>query len=232
MKGKILLIFVISLSFVTLQAGSDLDLNATIKVTDEIKIGKLENGLTYYIRKNEKPKNRAELRLVVNAGSVLEDDDQQGLAHFVEHMAFNGTEGFAKNELVDYLESIGVGFGPDINAYTSFDETVYQLQVPTDSTDIVKQAFQILEEWAHKVSFDDEEIDRERGVVIEEWRSGRGAMARMRDKQYPIMFHESRYAERLPIGKTEILKEFPYETLRRFYHKWYRPDLMAVVVCR
>jgi zinc protease len=201
----------------------------SLPVDTSITIGKLENGVKYYIRKNQKPENRAEIRLVINAGSILEDKDQQGLAHFVEHMAFNGTENFAKQELVNYLESIGMRFGPDLNAYTSFDETVYMLQIPADSSEIVKTAFQILEEWAHRVSFEDEEIDRERGVVIEEWRLGRGAEARMRDRQFPILFKNSRYAERLPIGEKAILDTFHSDTLRRFYRHWYRPDLMAVV---
>ncbi len=208
---------------------SELELNRPLPVDPQITIGKLENGFTYYIRENKKPENRAELRLAVNAGSVLEDDDQQGLAHFVEHMAFNGTKNFAKQEIVDYLESIGMRFGPDINAYTSFDETVYMLQVPTDSAEILETAFQILEEWAHNVTFDSTEIERERGVVVEEWRLGRGANARMLDKQLPILFHESRYAQRLPIGKKEILETAPREACTRFYENWYRPDLMAVV---
>ncbi|MFQ5650174.1 MAG: M16 family metallopeptidase [bacterium] len=194
-----------------------------------ITVGRLENGLTYYIRENHKPEARAELRLVVNAGSVLENDDQQGLAHFVEHMAFNGTENFAKHEIIDYLESIGMRFGPDINARTSFDETVYMLQVPTDDAEIVETGFQILQEWASHVSFEEAEIDKERGVVVEEWRLGRGAGARMRDKQFPILFKDSRYAQRLPIGKKEILESAPYDALLQFYRDWYRPDLMAVV---
>ncbi len=205
------------------------DLSKPLPVDPKITIGKLKNGLKYYIRENRKPENRAELRLAINAGSVLEDDDQQGLAHFVEHMAFNGTKNFAKQEIVDYLESIGMRFGPDINAYTSFDETVYILQVPTDSAAILEKAFQILEEWAHLVSFDPQEIDKERGVVIEEWRLGRGAEARMLDKQFPILFHDSQYAQRLPIGQKEILETAPYDALRRFYREWYRPDLMAVI---
>ena len=200
-----------------------------LPVDSKITIGKLNNGLTYYIRENKRPENRAELRLALNAGSILEDDDQQGLAHFVEHMAFNGTENFEKQEIVNYLESIGMRFGPDINAYTSFDETVYMLEIPTDSAEIVKTAFQILEEWAHRVSFEDEEIDKERGVVIEEWRSGRGAQMRMLDKQLPVLFKDSQYANRLPIGKKEILEGFDYDAARRFYRDWYRPDLMAVV---
>jgi zinc protease len=205
------------------------DLTHRLPVDEKIKVGKLENGLTYYVRVNKKPENRAELRLVVKTGSVLEDDDQQGLAHFAEHMAFNGTAHFEKQELVDYLESIGMRFGPDLNAYTSFDETVYILQIPTDTLQIVETAFQILEDWAHAVSFSDEEIEKERGVVIEEWRLGRGADARMRDKQLPVLLKNSRYAERLPIGKKEILETFDPEKLRRFYSDWYRPELMAVI---
>ena len=194
-----------------------------------VVVGKLDNGLTYLIRANDRPENRAELRLVVNAGSILEDDDQQGLAHMVEHMAFNGTANFEKQELVNYLESIGMAFGPEINAYTSFDETVYMLQIPTDDPGIMATAFQILEDWAHQVSFDPEEIDKERGVVVEEWRLGRGAGARMQDRQFPVLFQDSRYAERLPIGKVEILESFPPEAITRFYEDWYRPDLMAVI---
>lgn len=195
----------------------------------QVITGQLDNGLRYYIRPNSKPENRAELWLAVNAGSLQEDEDQRGLAHFVEHMAFNGTENFEKQELIDYLESIGMRFGPDINAFTSFDETVYTLTVPTDDEKILAQAFQILEDWAQGVSFEGEEIDKERGVVIEEWRLGRGAQARIRDKQFPVLFRESRYAERLPIGDLEVLESAPHEVFRRFYQEWYRPDLMAVI---
>jgi zinc protease len=201
----------------------------TLSVDPEVTIGILPNGITYYLRSNAEPKNRLELRLVVNAGSVLEEDDQQGLAHFLEHMAFNGTESFEKQELVDYLESIGMRFGPDLNAYTGFDETVYMLQLPTDSTDVVGTGMQILKEWAYSMTLAEEEIDRERGVIIEEWRLRRGADARIQDKQIPILFSGSKYAERLPIGKPEIIRETPAERLRRFYQSWYRPDLMAVV---
>jgi zinc protease len=191
--------------------------------------GRLPNGLSYYIRSHDEPRQRAELRLAVNAGSILEDDDQRGLAHFVEHMAFNGTASFAKQALVDYLESIGMRFGPDLNAYTSFDETVYMLTVPTDDPELLATGVKILSEWAARISFEDEEIDKERGVVIEEWRLGRGARARIFDKQAPVIFHDSRYAQRLPIGKKEIIESAPHDTLRRFYRDWYRPDLMAVV---
>ncbi len=200
-----------------------------LPVDPQVTVGTLENGLKYIIRVNRKPEKRAELRLAVNIGSVLEDEDQQGLAHLAEHMAFNGTEHFAKQELVDYLESIGMRFGPEVNAYTSFDETVYMLKVPTDSVEMVEQGFQILEDWAHGISFENEEIEKERGVVIEEWRLGRGAEARMRDKQFPVLFKDSRYAVRLPIGQKAVLDTFHYDTIRRFYADWYRPDLMAVI---
>ncbi len=191
--------------------------------------GVLKNGLTYYIRHNAKPEKRVELRLVVKAGSVLETDDQQGLAHLCEHMAFNGSKHFHKQELVSFLESIGMRFGADLNAYTSFDETVYMLQIPTDDEDVLDKGFYVLEDWAAHVTYDDEEIDKERGVVIEEWRLGRGAGQRMLDKQLPVILKGSRYAHRLPIGQKAVLDTFKHETLRRFYKTWYHPALMAVV---
>ncbi|MBN2274174.1 MAG: insulinase family protein [Bacteroidales bacterium] len=201
-----------------------------LPVDPDVRIGKLENGLTYYIRKNNKPENRVELRLAVNAGSVLEDDDQQGLAHFVEHMAFNGTKNFEKNELVHYLQSIGMKFGPEVNAYTGFDETVYRLTIPTDSAVFLQKGFQIMKDWAHNLLFDTTEINKERGVIMEEWRIGRGPDQRMQDKYFPVLFHNSKYAERLPIGKKEIIEGAPQSTIKRFYTDWYRPDLMAFVV--
>jgi zinc protease len=212
-----------------LPAAAQPDRQSLLPVDPAVTVGTLPNGLRYYIRENAEPRARAELRLVVKAGSVLEDEDQLGLAHFVEHMAFNGTEHFEKQELVDYLEGIGMRFGPDLNAYTSFDETVYMLMVPTDSAELVATAFQILEDWGHGQTFDRVEIDKERGVIVEEWRLGRGANARIRDQQFPVLFQGSRYAERLPIGKPEIVEGFDYEILERFYHDWYRPDLMAVI---
>jgi zinc protease len=194
-----------------------------------LTVGRLPNGLTYYVRKNARPEKRAELRLVVNAGSVLEDPDQLGLAHFTEHMAFNGTTHFAKQQLVDYIEAIGMRFGADLNASTSFDETIYQLLVPTDSAHLLAKGLQILEDWAHGLTFDSTEIRKERGVVIEEWRLGQGAQTRMLRKQFPILFRGSRYAERLPIGTKESLEQFDPAALVRFYRDWYRPDLMAVI---
>jgi zinc protease len=206
------------------------NLNQKIPVDPQIRIGKLDNGLTYYIRKNTKPEKRAEMRLAVNAGSVLEDDDQQGLAHFVEHMAFNGTKNFPKNDLVKYLQSVGMQFGPEINAYTSFDETVFMLTLPTDSAHILEKGYQIMEDWAHNLSFDDGEIDKERGVIVEEWRLGRGPFQRMRDKYIPVIFKGSKYAERLPIGKKEIIEGAPHDKIRQFYNDWYRPDLIAFII--
>jgi predicted Zn-dependent peptidase len=204
-------------------------LNAPIPFDSQVTTGQFSNGLRYYIRKNKKPEQRAELRLVVNAGSILEETDQRGLAHFVEHMAFNGTKHFPKQETVKFLESIGMRFGPSVNAFTSFDETVYMLEVPTDKPDVLDKAFLILEDWAHNVSFDAAEIDKERGVITEEWRLRRGAGARMQDKQFPILFKGSRYAERLPIGDMEVVQSFKHERLKKFYEDWYRPELMAVV---
>ena len=195
-----------------------------------IKIGKLDNGLTYYIRVNKKPEHRAELRMAVKAGSMQEDEDQQGLAHFVEHMAFNGSAHFSKNELVNYLETVGSRFGPDLNAYTSFDETVYMLQVRTDVKDQFDKGMLILRDWADGISFEDEEIDKERGVVVSEWRSGLSPEQRMNQQSLPMVYYKSRYAERLPIGDPEIVKHAPYDATRRFYKDWYRPDLMAIVV--
>ncbi len=192
--------------------------------------GQLDNGLRYFIRNNPKPEGRVELRLVVNAGSILEADDQQGLAHFLEHSAFNGTQNFEKNALVDFLESLGVAFGPDLNAYTSFDETVYKLKVPTEDPEVVERAFVILADWAGGITNSDKALSDERGVIIEEWRGRRGASARVRDQQYPVMFKGSRYAERLPIGTMEVLENFDFDRLRQFYTDWYRPDLMSVVV--
>jgi zinc protease len=204
-------------------------LTQTIPVDPAVLTGRFPNGLRYLIRKNALPANRAELRLVVNVGSILEDDTQQGLAHFVEHMAFNGTSHFPKSQLIDYLQSTGMKFGPSINASTSFDETIYMLQIPTDKPEMLDKAFLILEDWAQNVSFDPTEVDKERGVIIEEWRGRRGAQARIQDRQFPVLLKGSRYADRLPIGKTDILEHFKHDVLKTFYTDWYRPDLMTVI---
>ena len=206
------------------------NLNDTLPVDPHVKIGKLSNGLTYYIRQNQKPDQKVELRLVVNAGSILENDDQQGLAHLSEHMAFNGTKNFKKNDIISFLQSIGVGFGNDLNAYTSFDETVYILPIPTDKPSNIDKGFEILDDWAHNVTDDDSDIDDERPIVLEESRLGKGAQDRINRKIFPIQFAGSLYANRLPIGIDSIVKNAPYSALRSFYKDWYRPNLMAVIV--
>jgi zinc protease len=206
------------------------DLKSKLPTDPNVVTGKLANGLTYYIRQNKKPENKVELRMVVKAGSILENDDQQGLAHFMEHMNFNGTKNFQKNDLVSYLQSIGVQFGADLNAYTSFDQTVYILPIPTDKPDNLEKGFQIIEDWAHNALLTDKDIDEERGVVLEESRLGKGADDRMRKKYFPKMAEGTLYAERLPIGKDEIIKNSKYEQTRSFYHDWYRPDLQAVII--
>lgn len=199
-------------------------------VTDpKTTTGVLKNGMKYYIRPNSKPEKKVELRLVINTGSIMEDDDQQGLAHFTEHMLFNGTKNFPKNKLVDNLQSMGVQFGADLNAETGFDETIYMLPIPTDKPNNLETGFQILQDWAQGALMTDKDIDEERKVVLEEARANLGAGNRLRKKFFPNLLN-SRYSERLPIGKEELLKTFKPDVLRRFYKDWYRPDLMAVVV--
>ena len=194
-----------------------------------VRTGKLANGLTYYVLKHEKSEQRAALWLAVNAGSVLEDDDQRGLAHLVEHMAFNGTRRFPRGDIQDFMGKAGMTMGADLNAYTGFDQTVYQLTVPTDDLSVMYQGLDILRDMAGDMTLDAAAVDKERGVVIEEWRRQRGAAARIRDQQVPILFHGSRYAQRLPIGLPDIIKAAKPETLARFYQDWYRPELMAVI---
>lgn len=204
-------------------------LDAPLPPDTAVRAGRLPNGLRYYVRRNARPEHRLELRLAVDAGSVLEDDDQRGLAHFVEHMAFNGTRRFAKQAIVSYLESIGMRFGADLNAYTGFDETVYTLTLPSDRPEALSRGIEILGDWAQAITFDSLEVERERPVVIEEWRQGQGADARLRDAQLPVVFRGSRYAERLPIGDTAVVRHARPSDLRRFYTTWYRPELMTVV---
>ncbi|WKW47383.1 insulinase family protein [Myroides sp. JBRI-B21084] len=206
------------------------DFNQKIPTDPDVRIGKLENGLTYYIRKNAKPEKKVDLRLVLNAGSILETDKQIGLAHFMEHMVFNGTKTFPKNELINYLQSIGVKFGQHLNAYTSFDETVYFLPIPADDPVKLDKGFQILEDWAFNANLETKDIDDERGVVIEEYRTRLGSGERMMKNYLPKMLHNSLYAKRLPIGTKENLETFKPEEIRQFYKDWYRPNLMAVIV--
>ena len=206
------------------------NLKDSIPVDPAVLIGKLDNGLTYYIRQNKKPENRVELRLAVNAGSILENHSQRGLAHFTEHMCFNGTKTFSGNKMIDYLQKYGITFGKEINAYTGFDQTVYMIQLPADNVSLLDTGMLIIEDWAHNVTFDSKEIDKERGIITEEWRMGLGADDRMMKKWFPVVFKNSKYAERLPIGDIDVIKNAPYDTLRAFYKSWYRPNLQAVVV--
>lgn len=201
-----------------------------LPVDPNVSIGKLPNGLTYYIRKNAEPRNRAVLYLVCKAGSVLETDAQQGLAHFTEHMAFKGTRDFPQNALVDYLQKSGIRFGADLNASTTFDQTVYELPIPTDTSSVFEKGFNILANWAGYVSFDQSEMDKERGVVLEEARlRGKNAQERLQQQILPVLLNNSRYAIRLPIGKEDIIKNASVATIKSFYHDWYRPDLQAVI---
>jgi zinc protease len=204
-------------------------LQDTIPFDAAVRTATLPNGLKYYVRKNARPANRVLLRLAVKTGSLDEADDQQGLAHMLEHMAFNGSEHFKPGELVSYFESFGARLGPHVNAQTGFEDTIYMLDLPSDKPEVVQKGLTAFADFAGGLTLDPKEIDKERGVVIEEWRGGLGAGSRIRDKQIPVLFYHSRYAERLPIGKPEILKSFPPARLRAFYDTFYRPDLMAVV---
>jgi zinc protease len=194
-------------------------LDDAVPIDPQITIGTLPNGLRYYIRVNHQPDKRAELRLAVNAGSVLEDNDQRGLAHFVEHMAFNGTAHFPGLEVVNFMQSLGMRFGAHVNANTSFDETIYELQIPTENPMVIDRALLALEDWAHNVTFDPTEIDKERGVILEEWRQGLGAGERISNKQFPMLLKGSRYADRLPIGTPEIIQNANPARLKQFLRR-------------
>ncbi|MDD3578268.1 MAG: pitrilysin family protein, partial [Candidatus Cloacimonetes bacterium] len=224
MKVYWLCILLIAFSFLNAQLPPELA-DQPLPMDPEVLYGTLENGIKYYIVQNAKPKNIAELRLYIDAGSVLEDEDQRGLAHFTEHMAFNGTEHFEKSEVVDYLASIGMGFANGLNAMTSYDFTMYQLKIPTDNREQLEKGFLILSDMAHSVAFDPSELERERGVIIEEWRMGQGANERVQKKVAEVTFAGSRYANRTPIGSHDVLTSFGRDEIVRFYNDWYRPDL-------
>lgn len=193
------------------------------------RVGKLPNGMTYYVRKNTEPRKRAFLMLAVKVGAIQEEDPENGLAHFTEHMGFNGTKNFPKNELVSFLQSNGIKFGDDLNAFTSFDRTIYMLPVPTDSAGVFRRAFDVLEDWAHNMTMDPAEIEKERGVILEELRGGKGAQQRMRDRYFPIIMNGAKWGRRNVIGTEDILKNFKPETIQNFYKTWYRPDNQAII---
>ncbi|KWW31695.1 MAG: zinc protease [bacterium P3] len=231
----LLLLLAGSMAFAQLVPGAEkqsrkTDLSAPVPVDKKVRIGKLDNGFTYYIRANRKPENRIQFRMVSNAGSILEDESQRGLAHFCEHMAFNGIEGFPHNKMIDTLQKNGIEFGRGINAWTSFDETVYYVEMPADRPEMVQMGLDILNGWAGNLLFDPQEIEDERGVIHEEWRGGQGAGERLRDKTWPTMLKGSRYAERLPIGLESVILGFKRDDIVRFYKDWYRPDMQAVVI--
>jgi zinc protease len=221
------------LCFATAAASAAANLPAlgdSLRLDPAVRTGTLPNGLRYYIRHNDRPAARVSLRLAVAAGSTAEQEDQRGFAHFAEHMDFNGSEHFKPEEMIAYLEAIGLRFGSDANAYTSFDETVYRLDVPTDRDTLLDRGLLALADFAGRATFADPEIRKERGVVLEEWRLGRGAQERVSRKQYPVLYHGSRYADRLPIGLEKVIEKSPAARLRDFYRTWYTPDRMAVII--
>ena len=202
-----------------------------IPTDPNVRIGKLENGLTYYIRHNELPEDRADFYIAQKVGSILEEENQRGLAHFLEHMCFNGTTNFPGKGIINWLETIGVRFGENLNAYTSIDETVYNINnVPVIRDGIVDSCLLILHDWANDLTLAEAEIDNERGVIHEEWRTGQGAMMRMYEQALPKAFEGSKYGHRLPIGTIEVIDNFPYQALRDYYETWYRPDQQGIVV--
>lgn len=206
------------------------NLDAKVPLSPKVTTGKFDNGFTYFIMENKKPENRVEIQLVIRAGSVQEVENQRGLAHFIEHMCFNGTKNFPKDALVKFLESTGVRFGADLNAYTSFDVTRYTLTIPLDKKGMFEQGMQVMEDWANWVSFDNEEIEKERGVILEEKRLRAGAQQRLMDQHFPVILKGSKYADRMPIGTEEVIKGAQRDLFLEFYNDWYRPDLAAVIV--
>jgi len=221
----------VAVLFISVNILAQPDLTKSAPVDPGMRIGKLPNGLTYFIRNNKEPEKRASFYIIQNVGAILENDDQNGLAHFLEHMALNGTEHFPGKGIISSLEKHGVAFGSNINAYTGFDETVYNLSdVPVDSPGLVDSCLLILNDWSHYLTLSDKEIDLERGVISEEWRTSKNASRRMIFEVIPVILKGSKYAERDIIGNIDIIKNFSYNTLRDYYHKWYRPDLQAIAI--
>jgi len=207
------------------------DLNKPVPIDSLIRTGKLKNGLTYFIRNNKEPEKRASFYIIQNVGAILENDNQNGLAHFLEHMAFNGTQHFPDKGIISSLEKHGVAFGSNINAYTGFDETVYNLSdVPVEAPGLVDSCLLILNDWSHYITLSDKEIDLERGVISEEWRTSKNANRRMIFEIIPVLLKGSKYAERDIIGNIDIINHFSFNTLRDYYHQWYRPDLQAIAI--
>ena len=229
MKNLLTVLF-LSLAVFTVSA-QELKLNDPLPVNSRIKKGILKNGMTYYIYKTDVVKNVASYYIIQNVGSVLENDDQQGLAHFLEHMAFNGTKNFPGKGVLNTLQKHGAVFAKDINAYTAFDETVYNMDnIPTNVPGLIDTSLLILHDWADGLSLTDAEIDSERGVIKEEWRTRQNGYMRLFKKSLPTMFNNTKYADRMPIGLMSVVDNFKYKALRDFYHDWYRTDLQAIAV--
>ena len=207
------------------------DLSAPLPADPNMVVGKLPNGITYYLRHNEEPKNRADFYIIRNAGALLENDDQDGLAHFLEHMSFNGTKNFPGKGIITTLEKYGVTFGGNINAYTAQNETVYNISaVPATDVKLLDTCLLILHDWSYYLTLDGDEIDAERGVISEEWRTRRTPQFRLLAQTMPVLFKDSKYAVRDVIGSLDVIKNFKHQTIRDFYHEWYRTDLEAIAV--
>ena len=217
---SITLMLLMAMIFVAGASAQSDVLKQQFPIDNQVRYGVLPNGLTYYIRHNEEPKNRAEFHIAQKVGSILEEENQRGLAHFLEHMAFNGLEHFPGKQMLEYFQSIGLTFGGDINAYTSFDRTVYRLSnVPTEREAVLDSALLVLHDWSCAITLDEKEIDAERGVINEEWRTRGDANQRLYESVLPIIFHDSKYANRMPIGTMEVVMNFKPEELRDYYHR-------------
>jgi zinc protease len=231
MKSIKLLFLFVAVFYISATLAAQTDFSKSAPVDPEIRMGKLSNGLTYFIRKNKEPEKRASFYIIQNVGAILENDDQNGLAHFLEHMAFNGTLHFPGKGIISGLEKHGVAFGRNINAYTGFDETVYNLSdVPVDVPGLVDSCILVLNDWSHYITLSDKEIDLERGVIGEEWRTSKNASRRMIFEVIPVILKGSKYAERDIIGNIDVIKSFSHNTLRSYYHQWYRTDLQAIAI--
>ncbi|MBR1838726.1 MAG: insulinase family protein, partial [Bacteroidaceae bacterium] len=225
---KRILLFFVLLPLLTMQA--QMPQMPALDADPAVRTGKLPNGLTYYIRHNELPKDRANFYIAQRVGSVQEEESQRGLAHFLEHMCFNGTEHFPGNSVTEYLQTIGINFGGELNAYTGTDETVYNIDNVPVTPGHIDSCLLILHDWSHSVLLEDEEIDKERGVIHEEWRLRSSATQRMFERNLETLYPGSRYGRRFPIGLMSVVDECPYDTLRAYYHRWYRPELQGIIV--
>ena len=228
MKKIVFHIFILAFAFFS--HAQILDLNQSLPLDETIRKGVLQNGMTYYIKSTDVVKDAASYYIIQNVGSILENDEQQGLAHFLEHMAFNGTKNFPGKGILNTLQKYGAVFGKDINAYTSFDETVYNLNNIPTKDGLVDTCLTILQDWSNYLLLKEEEIDAERGVIKEEWRARQNGRMRLFQTSLPTTFNNSKYANRLPIGLMNIVESFDYKALRDFYHDWYRTDLQAIAI--